>query len=92
VRDEQPKYRKRAVRTFGVNPAGVPDHEKYTAKFSFNFPLLSDPDRAVAAAYRALKPDGKGLQRTVYLVGTDGRVLFARRGAPGADEILAVFG
>jgi peroxiredoxin Q/BCP len=92
VRDEQPKYRKKAVRTFGVNPAGLESHEKYTAKFSFNFPLLSDPDRAVAAAYRALKPDGKGLQRTVYLVGTDRRVRFAKRGAPGADEILAALG
>ena len=92
MRDEQPKYRKKAVRTFGVNPADVPAHEKYTAKFSFNFPLLSDPERAVAAAYRALKPDGKGLHRTVYLIGTDGLVRFARRGAPGADEILAVLG
>ena len=33
MRDEQPKYRKKAVRTFGVNPADVPAHEKYTAKF-----------------------------------------------------------
>jgi peroxiredoxin Q/BCP len=92
VRDEQPKYRKKAVRTFGVNPAGLASHERYTAKFSFNFPLLCDPDRAVAAAYRAVKPDGKGVQRTVYLVGTDGRVRFAKRGAPGADEILAALG
>jgi peroxiredoxin Q/BCP len=92
VRDEQPKYRKKGVRTFGVNPAGLASHGQYSAKFSFNFPLLSDPDRAVSGAYRVLKADGKGLQRTVYLLGTDGRVLFARRGAPGADEILAVLG
>ncbi len=92
MRDEQPKYRKQGVRTLGVNHAGLPSHERYTAKFSFNFPLLSDPDRAVAAAYRALKPDGKGLQRTVYLIGADGKVRFARRGAPGADEILAALG
>jgi peroxiredoxin Q/BCP len=92
VRDEQPKYRKKAVKTFGVNPAGVEAHEKYTAKFSFNFPLLSDADRTVSAAYRALKADGQGLERTVYLIGTDGRVRFAKRGMPGADEILAALG
>ncbi len=80
------------MRTLGVNPAGLPRHERYAAKFAFNFPLLSDPDRAVAAAYRVLKPDGKGVQRTVYLIGTDGRVVFAKRGAPGADEILAALG
>lgn len=92
MRDEQPKYRKKAVKTFGVNPAGVESHEKYTAKFSFNFPLLSDADRTVSAAYRALKADGQGLERTVYLIGTDGRVRFAKRGMPGADEILAALG
>jgi peroxiredoxin Q/BCP len=92
VRDEQPKYRKKAVRTFGVNPAAVASHEQYTAKFSFNFPLLSDPDGVVAAAYRAVKPGGAAIQRTVYLVGADGRVLFAKRGTPGVDEILAALG
>ncbi len=92
MRDEQPKYREQGVRTLGVNPAGLRSHEKYAAKFAFDFPLLSDPDRAVAAAYRALKADGRGVQRTVYLVGRDGRVRYARRGAPGADEILAALG
>jgi peroxiredoxin Q/BCP len=92
VRDEMPKFRERAVRPLGVNHAGLPSHEQYAAKFRFDFPLLSDPDRAVAAAYRALKPGGKGLLRTVYLIGTDGRVLFARRGAPGADRVLGALG
>ena len=66
----------------------VADHEKYVTKFRFNFPLLSDPARDAARAYRALKPDEKGIVRTVYLVGRDGRVLFGKRGAPGADEVL----
>ena len=88
MRDEQSKFQSRGVRTLGVNPASVPDHEKYVAKFRFNFPLLSDPERAAAKAYRALKPDGKGIVRTVYLIGRDGRVLFGKRGAPGADEVL----
>jgi peroxiredoxin Q/BCP len=89
VRDEMPMFEEKAVQPLGVNHAGLPSHEKYAAKFRFNFPLLSDPERAVAAAYRALKPDGQAIQRTVYLIGTDGRVLFARRGAPAADQVLA---
>ena len=88
MRDEQSKFQSRGVRTLGVNPASVPDHEKYVAKFRFNFPLLSDSGREAAKAYRALKPDGKGIVRTVYLIGRDGRVLFGKRGAPGADEVL----
>lgn len=89
MRDEQPKYRERGVQTFGVNPASLEDHERYAARFRFNFPLLSDPAREVALAYRAVRPGARSLQRTVYVVGRDGRVRFAQRGAPDADEILA---
>jgi peroxiredoxin Q/BCP len=89
VRDEQTEYHSKGVTTLGVNPASVAAHERYTEQFRFNFPLLSDPDRAVARAYRVLKPDGRGILRTVYLVGTDGRIRFAQRGAPPVDTILA---
>jgi peroxiredoxin Q/BCP len=91
VRDEQPRYAEHQVTTLGVNPASVASHEKYAEGFQFTFPLLSDPDRNVARAYRALKPDGKGILRTVYLIGTDGKVLFSQRGAPGAFDVLAPF-
>jgi len=89
VRDEQTRYRDKGVTTLGVNPASVASHEKYAAGFQFGFPLLSDPDRAAARAYAALKEDGRGIQRTVYLIGQDGRILFAQRGAPPAGAILA---
>src|SRR2546428_12495714 len=55
----------------------------------FNFPLLSDPDRAIAEAYHALKEDGKGIQRSVYVVGRDGTIKFAQRGAPPPEEVVA---
>ena len=92
MRDEQTKYRAKAVQTFGVNPASVAGHERYAAKFRFPFPLLSDPDRAVAAAYRAVLAGSRSVLRTVYLVGTDGRVRLAQRGAPETDDILAALG
>jgi peroxiredoxin Q/BCP len=90
VRDEQAKYQAKAVETLGLNPASVPDHEKYVTKFSFNFRLLADTERKAARDYQALKPDGKGILRTVYLIGRDGKVLFGKRGAPPASEVLAV--
>jgi peroxiredoxin len=89
VRDEQTTYRRSKVTTLGVNPAAVASHEKYAQGFRFNFPLASDPDRTVARSYRALKPDGKGILRTVYLIGTNGRILFGQRGAPAAEAVLA---
>jgi len=88
VRDEQTLYQEHAVTTLGVNPASVASHEKYSESFQFNFPLVSDPGRDAARAYQALKPDQVGILRTVYLIGTDGRVLFGMRGAPPVTAIL----
>ena len=83
------KFKAAGVQPLGVNPASVESHAKYAAKFNFGFPLLSDPDRAIARAYVALKDDGRGIQRTVYLIGADGLVRFGMRGAPSPAEVLA---
>ena len=83
------KFQRAGIQPFGVNPAGVESHAGYVGKLHFNFPLLSDPDRAIARAYHALKDDERGIQRSVYVVDRDGTVAFARRGAPPVDEIVA---
>ena len=83
------KFERAGVQPLGVNPASSDSHRKYVEKMRFNFPLLSDPDRAIARSYHALKDDGTGIMRTVYLVGKDGTVRFAQRGAPPADEVIA---
>jgi peroxiredoxin Q/BCP len=88
VRDEIAKFQAAKMQPFGVNPASVDSHQGYVEKFRFNFPLLSDPERAIAEAYRALKDDGKGIQRTVYVIGRDGTVRFAQRGAPPVEDIV----
>jgi thioredoxin-dependent peroxiredoxin len=59
VRDEIAKFKAADIQPFGVNPAGLESHKSYIEKFQFNFPLLSDPDRAIASAYHALKDDGR---------------------------------
>lgn len=74
---------------FGVNPATPEAHARYAEKMQFDFPLLSDPDRAVARSYGALKEDGQGIQRTVYAIRRDGTIAFAVRGAPPPADILA---
>lgn len=94
------------MQTLGVNPASVASHEKYAAKFTFNFPLLADPDKRVAAAYRATRPivpvlsalgekilpGALSIARTVYLIGPDGTILFGQRGMPSVEAILAPLG
>jgi peroxiredoxin Q/BCP len=89
VRDEMAKFQQAGIQPFGVNPAGVESHVSYVRQLRFNFPLLSDPERAIARAYHALKDDHKGVQRSVYVVQRDGTIAFARRGAPAVDDIVA---
>ena len=88
MRDEIAKFQAAKMQPLGVNPASIESHQSYVEKFRFNFPLLSDPERAIARAYHALKDDDKGIQRTVYVIGSDGKVRFAQRGAPPVDDII----
>jgi thioredoxin-dependent peroxiredoxin len=91
VRDEIETFRMNEVQPLGVNPATVTGHASYARKLKLPFPLLSDENRAIAGAYRALKPDGHGIQRTVYAIRSDGTIAFAARGAPLASDIVAPF-
>ena len=89
VRDDLADFRAAGVQPFGVNPAGIASHSKYVAKFGFNFPLLVDSDSAIAAAYGAVKEDGKKIQRSVIGIARDGTIQFATRGAPPPGEVIA---
>lgn len=88
MRDELTRYHASEVRPFGVNPASVASHRKYAARLGLPFPLLSDSGLTISRAYGALRPDGRGIARSVVLVGRDGIVRFAASGAPGADISL----
>jgi peroxiredoxin Q/BCP len=91
VRDEIESFVRQGVQPLGVNPASVERHTRYAEKMGFPFPLLSDPDGAIAGAYGALKPLLRSIQRSVVGIGRDGRVAYAVRGAPPVAEILAAF-
>ena len=71
---------------FGVNPWSASSHVKFRDKFKFPFPLLVDSGQKVAAMYHA---NGLIIKRTVYLIGPDGVIRFARRGVPPPEEVLA---
>ena len=57
---------------------------------ALNFDLLVDENAGVATAYGAIKPGGEGIQRSVVIVGKDGKVIFAEHGAPPWQRILSV--
>jgi peroxiredoxin Q/BCP len=92
VRDEIHSYTDHDIRPFGVNPASVDRHTAYAEKLGLPFPLLSDPDRRISAAYGSLKPIVPAIARSVCLIDRDGTVLYTQAGAPGAVIILESLG
>jgi thioredoxin-dependent peroxiredoxin len=87
IRDDYASFEKRGAVVFGVNPASGASHTKFAGKNKLQFPLLIDEKSNVAAAYNA-----KGAmmnKRTVYVVDTAGKIVYAQRGKPPVAEILA---
>ena len=76
----------RHIEVFGVNPQSAEKHQKFREKYHFPFPLLVDRGQKIGALYHT---DGLIVKRTVYLIGPDGKILFARRGMPKPSEVLA---
>jgi len=85
-RDNWDAAEKRGVAIFGVNPAGPSSHAKFRGKFRLPFPLLVDSGRQIATRYHA---NGLIIRRTVYVIGPDGLIRFARRGMPTPSEVLS---
>jgi peroxiredoxin Q/BCP len=84
-RDQWPLAQQKNTLVFGVNPGKK--HAQFREKCQFPFPLLLDKGQKVGAAYRT-----RGLvvpRRTVYLIGPDGTIRYARRGKPEPEEVLA---
>jgi peroxiredoxin len=83
----------------GVSRDTVEKHKKFKAKYNLSFPLLSDPDADVIAAYGSWGPKvfmGRkfdGILRTTVVIGPDGVIkkVFPKVSVKEhADEILAV--
>lgn len=85
-RDDWAEARKRGIQLFGVNPQSAEKHQKFRSKFKFPFPLLVDKGQVVAEMYHA---NGLIVKRTVYVIGPDGKIVFAKRGMPKPEEVLA---
>lgn len=85
-RDQWSKATAKNAVVFGINPAGFESHINFRQKSKLPFPLLVDSKRKVTRAYNA---DGLILKRTVYLIGPDGVIRYAQRGAPPVADVLA---
>jgi peroxiredoxin Q/BCP len=77
----------------GISAQSVASHESFSGKHGFDFPLLADTDKQVAAAYGTLGPIGFP-RRSVFIIDADGIVRYAHRAIAGltfrpVDELIA---
>ena len=96
-RDLSPEFDKRGAIVYGVSADSVKSHTKFTQKYGLNFPLLSDPDHAVAEAYdswgtkKFMGREYQGIKRNSFLIGKDGKIARVWEGvkpAGHAEEVL----
>ncbi|WP_373531576.1 peroxiredoxin family protein [Vampirovibrio sp.] len=90
LRDDTELFQGLNTEFVGCNPDSMESHEKFAAAQSYKFPILVDANRTMAKAYRALKEDGKGIQRTVYIIDTKGVIRFAKQGLPPDSELVEI--
>jgi thioredoxin-dependent peroxiredoxin len=86
LRDNWERLKSRGAIAVGLNGGDAASHDAFKKKHGYPFPLLVDSGKRVAKLYNA---GGLVARRTVYVVGKDGKILFAKRGKPSVDEILA---
>ena len=88
VRDAIDDFRAADAEPYGVNHGDAASHQAFIDAYGFPFDLLIDEDLRVANAYGAAKPDGSGINRTVVVIGKNGKVIFRQPGAPTPTELL----
>lgn len=97
-RDNWDAFADAGVSVVGVSDDPVADLEAFAAEYDLPFPLLSDEDGEVAAAYDSYGEKNMfgntfdGVFRNTYVVGPDGDVVLAYEGVDPeehAEEILA---
>ena len=96
-RDAQAALKKKGAVVLGVSGDSLAAHEKFKAKYKLNFPLLSDPDKAVSKKYGAWGEKvlyGKkvtGMIRSTFVIDKEGVVsrVFPRVRVEGhAEKVL----
>jgi peroxiredoxin Q/BCP len=92
LRDAWPDFQDRAE-VFGVSIDSASSHEKFIAKYSLPFPLLSDPEKKIVTDYGVWVEKsmiGKkymGTERTTFVIDGAGRIAAILRKVKPAEHV-----
>ena len=67
------------VAYFAASVDDADTNRRFAESLEADYPILSDPEKTVSAAYGALKPEGGTANRWTFYIGTDGKILFVDR-------------
>jgi thioredoxin-dependent peroxiredoxin len=96
-RDLRSLFNQNGAEILGVSPDSVKSHKKFQDKYLLTFPLLADPDHAVADQYgvwqqkKFMGREYMGIARTTFVIDTEGNIkaVFPNVKVEGhADKVL----
>ena len=97
-RDALAAFEAAGAMVIGVSKDSVARHDRFKAKYDLNFPLVSDEDGTLCAAYGVWVEKSMygrkymGIERATFLIDGDGRIarVWRKVKVPGhVDEVLA---
>ncbi len=97
-RDLFRQFQKAGAVIAGVSRDSLKSHEGFKAKMGFPFELISDPDEKLCEQFAVIKMKNmygrqvRGIERSTFLIGSDGTLVREWRGVkvPGhAEEVLS---
>ena len=80
--DELEKFTELNAQVLGISAQDVTSHTTFSGKHGFEFPLLADTDKKVAALYGTLGPIGFP-RRSVFIIDAGGVVRYAHKAIAG---------
>src|SRR6187549_933594 len=94
-RDLAAEFAQVGAQRLGISADSVETQKEFAEKNAFDYPLVSDPDRAVATAYGVRRRFGTPVKRATFVIGTDGKILHTissefRMGKHADEALLAL--
>lgn len=97
IRDSWPKFKKLALKVFGVSVDSVKSHGKFVKKYDLPFTLLADEDKSIVKKYgvwgkkKFMGREYMGTNRMSFLIDPDGKIAKVYENVKPevhADEVL----
>ena len=85
-KDNYDIFQKLNTEIFGISRDSLKSHEKFKAKYSFPFELLSDADEIACNLFDVIKMKNmygkkvRGIERSTFLINTEGKLIEEWRG------------